>query len=862
MSTLATLYTPAGAPGDPLAVDMIRSPADPRKNIALRAVEILGTLLLTAMAPNTTPFPVGTPSCEAALEVMAQQGPQAKCNYVNLNTSQSSSPALIFPQVPPQLMQKEPWRQADSHKRLALSNITATVSALELYPPAAATTDQPRSYSVNRDSYKRSVVDTTQGSNVLSYPPLAATSPVWQETNNATANYPLARLYQPADTSHSWPYFYYGDGDGADPLWQNDQTASFIQTPRILSNTSQGTPPVLNVAVAAPFSNPASVPVDRVRWQPLDTSKSWPYFYYGDGDGADPLWASNALLSKIDRAQQTTDTTHGTPLVLTVAVAAPFSPAASLLVDRVRWQPADTSRSWPHFYEGDGDGLDPFWQYEQQTAPDRVRPVADTSQGAFALVNAPVLPPVPTNLQQPAPQRFQFQPADTSRSTGKALYSDATTPFFIEPHTAPDRVRPVADTSQSVSEVLLPAPPPLLPPGQATPQSAPQRVWFQPADTSQSSAKATYADTTLPVQDYQQTPPDRVRAVADTSQSAYALINAPAPTAPAGQATPQSAPQRFQFQPADTSQSTGKALYGDATTPFFVEPHTAPDKIRQVSDTGRGFVALDPVGARQLASAPERPRQSYDTSQGSPALLTAVTSPVGAAQTASAPERPRQSYDTSQATPKALYGDATTPFFVEPHTTPDRVRPVADTSQSTQLSGYPPPPPPGQATPQSAPLRYGFQPADTTRGVPKALYADATTPFFVEPHTAPDRIHPVTDTTQLGRSPQSLVPLLPFFNPPWATLQPLPWQIFCSVYDWHVQGTSVLWTQVADGQAPGWAPVINGQTPGWAAVGPVQTPGWAPAGSVQVPGWTAVSDPSSPGWTAANVAPKDEPRST
>jgi hypothetical protein len=192
----------------------------------------------------------------------------------------------------------------------------------------------------------------------------------------------------------------------------------------------------------------------------------------------------------------------------------------------------------------------PFYQ------ADRVRPVVDTSYGT-PISLFPTGLPAGMATPQSAPAKFWYQPRDTSNGMPKVAYGDAVTPVFNVPQFQLDRVRPVVDTSKSTATNLLPV---ALPAGQSTPQSAPQRYWFQPADASKSVLLALNVLTPAPI------------------------VNAP-----------QYAPYRFWYQPTDTSQSSPKAMYGDAATPRFNPPqhHVDPSRFRYLpADTGKSVAKV------------------------------------------------------------------------------------------------------------------------------------------------------------------------------------------------------------------------------------------------------------------------------
>jgi hypothetical protein len=451
-----------------MAIPFIDNPQpqqpDPRNIIKPGLVFALGTLLTTALAPNTQPLPVGTYGNRAALEQLQVHGPSIR-QYLNADTSQGSAKALIFPQLPPQLMWKEPWTAPDTQKRVALGPDTSH-SWQHFYEGDGDGLDPFWQGDQIAAQYKfdrppRIGSETSQSSplaliGAITVQPL----PPGQETPQSA---PERSRWQPLDTTKSWPYFYYGDGDGADPLWQNNGLLARLDKAAIGADTSCGSPFVLTVAVAAPFTPAATIQVDRVRWQPADTSKSWPHFYEGDGDGADPLWQYQQQTAP-DRVRPVADTSQSSAPIL---VAPPLVPAPIGLgtpqpvLERSRWQPLDTTRSWPHFYEGDGDGLDPLVNAPQFQV-DRLRPVADTSQGTPPALQ--IITAVVQNVLFPTLDILRTV-TDTSQSSPKVLYADATLPVQNVLFPTLDPVRLVVNTSQFQSPDLIPpapTPPPIV----------------------------------------------------------------------------------------------------------------------------------------------------------------------------------------------------------------------------------------------------------------------------------------------------------------------------------------------------------------------------------------------------------------
>ena len=285
-------------------------------------------------------------------------------------------------------------------------------------------------------------------------------------------------------------------------------------------------------------------------------------------------------------------------------------------------------------------------------------PNPDTSHGTPKTL----LPPDPRQrflpLQLPPQARPGLFPnPDTSKGKPKVQLADQIPPRFDAPPPGPS-AKPIAnwlpaDTTQDQPLTLQPvavAPTPAI----NAPPAGPIRNQWQPADTTGDTPKTLLAEITLPFGVLQQTPPDRPRAVTDTTQDSQPyLLTSPLPRA----GTAFVGLPRFWWQPADTSAGMPKAFPTIAAAPF---------EILQQSLTN------DPI------------RSVTDTSQGTAAVLRGLPLPDGATtQLQFSPLWPwLQLPDMSQGMAKVLYADASIAFVNLPYPTPDNIRPVTDTSQS------------------------------------------------------------------------------------------------------------------------------------------------------------------------------------
>jgi hypothetical protein len=179
---------------------------------------------------------------------------------------------------------------------------------------------------------------------------------------------------------------------------------------------------------------------------------------------------------------------------------------------------------------------------------------ADSSSSAYGPTHPIVVPALPPGQQiSLAPQQqIKWQGLDTSQDTPKGLLPDDTISVQQQPDAQSGPLKQpgyVSDTSRSAWPVLQVVTPP--PPFVPAPFFGPVRVTWQALDTSQDTPKPLLADAQLPVRNLQHTPPDPIRPVTDTSQSAFGPTHAfPAP--PPGQQTPQAVPP-WPFSISDTT---------------------------------------------------------------------------------------------------------------------------------------------------------------------------------------------------------------------------------------------------------------------------------------------------------------------
>jgi hypothetical protein len=675
-----------------------------------------------------------------------------------IDTSHGTPLELLLAQAPPTgppffALQQYPWLPDDTTQAtpLALSAVqvqapfqNAPAPVPPLYPGLPDDTSQAAQALLSGDFFVptfnpsqfqidavRPVYDTTRGT---------AVEEIQAPLFNAPWFSPQRFWWQPADASQSTPKTLYADAVRPafnPPHYQVDQV-------RPVYDTSHGTPAE---EIQPPIANPEHFPPVRFWWQPPDCCQATPKTLYADLFRA----AVPAPTLLVDTVRPVADTSRSSPLAVLTAQA-PFTAEPGWAPIKFWWQPADTSQAIPKPLYADAlAAIVPPASYQV----DRLRPVTDTTQSSPVPLTSAAAPF--SNLQQPAPPRFWWQPQDTSAAAPKPLYSDALTPVFDTPQFQVDRVRPVVDTSLA-------------------------------------EPKALYADQFTPVFDAPQHQVDRIRPVTDTSRgTAIEEIQAPLANAP------WFAPQRYPWLPADTCQSVPKTLYADLFRSFFNPPPYQIDPVRPVYDTSRGspaelaqapvvnpphFAPLrfwwqpadtsgstpKPLYADLFAARVDAPnflldavRPVVDTSRSTPTVLIPVQAPFVAEPWCPPLRFFWQPADASQSTAKVNYADLNRATVPPPSYQVDRVRPVTDTSQSAPLV-VTAAPVPFQVLPHAAPARYWWQPADSSQATPKALYGDLNRAVVPPPGYQIDAVRPVADTSR--GSPDALIQAPPTFTPP------------------------------------------------------------------------------------------------
>jgi hypothetical protein len=403
------------------------------------------------------------------------------------------------------------------------------------------------------------------------------------------------------------------------------------------------------------------------------------------------------LLSVVSVAYQPLNTSQGTPLALKTGSGAVLrAPLFSNKPQRNLWQPANTSQGTPQTLRP--ELVLPAGHAAPFVAAPSVQLVINTSQGAplalrSGFIQSPLVGPAiasapaaasilrdtslgtPKTLRPdaqpplvvepvPAAQSKPYQPPDTSRGTPKTLYGDAQPPIIAELSLAVPAVSSVQDTTRGSPLALIAAgfvqPPLVVEPGPQTPQGsaifgdssrgmpAPMVaqaltqtpfqpsfvgtpwVWYQPLDTSRSTAKVLFADATPPILPELSLSAPSINRVADTSKCSPQTLLAAFIQPPLVQ-EPTAGTSASAYQPANTSLGTPATLL----QPIVAGPPLAPSQVSTPST---------------IATAP-------NTSQSSNLALlsaTAVSPPPSPPSYTAVPWSLWQPADTSQESPPVL----------------------------------------------------------------------------------------------------------------------------------------------------------------------------------------------------------------
>jgi hypothetical protein len=475
----------------------------------LRAGDVLGSLLLTTLIPGIV---ASTDVTRGPLLQSQKTQPQVVATQQhNLLTSTLEDVApVVAPFVPP-VHVVPAWLPRINGETSQGRALPAVVVVAPFVPaphagPALPSrilgdTSQGLPYTLRTYVPPVASTDVTRGPLVqgVKRPPQVIARP----QHNVTATLPTAAVVPPfipaPHIAPVRPVRVNADTNLPNPLRivPNTQPVASVQwfdsapqRVREVSNTSKSTPPTLLVVVVAPPFVPAvhSAPV-RAQWLPASTARGTPKSLTADTQ----LPLRTLHHTPPDRVRPVTDTSRGTALVLRVAPIPPFVPPPHFGPQRFPWLPADTTQDIPKTLTADAV---PPHKNPQIFAPDRVRPVRDTSQGTGLGLRAAVVPPfVPP--QHLAPLRVKWLPTDSTKGTPKPLIADGVAPFSLPQRFQPDRVRPVVDTSQSTGlglRSVVIVVPPIVPPA----HFAPARLIFQPADSTRGSAKVLSADAVPP----------------------------------------------------------------------------------------------------------------------------------------------------------------------------------------------------------------------------------------------------------------------------------------------------------------------------------------------------------------------------
>jgi hypothetical protein len=381
------------------------------------------------------------------------------------------------------------------------------------------------------------------------------------------------------------------------------------------------------VGETAPF---VTVESRKLRYLGPDSSGRSPL--YARADPVIPLGRINAPHSAPDAhavRMPLGDTTQDQPTTLKAAIPLPpFVPAPFVQAPRYPHTVVDTTQDTPSTLRVEALPVGVAWTY---TPPDRVRSVADSTAGmALGLRGVIVVPPPFVPPPDMELVRYPHTVTDTSQDTPSTLRTEAL-PVGAISSMAPDRLRPVSDTSAGTPAPLRAIVAPPFVPAPDVPVL--RRPWLAP-DSSAGTPKPLLGDAQRPVGAAQvASAPAGTRALPETSVGPFLglAVVLPAPFTPA----PHYAPAFYPRQPADTTADTPLGLL--AQVPFTAAPHMAPVwRPRLTADTSSG----SSLGLRARSAlppfipAPHIPPYRYpslpaDTTYGTPI----VTQLAGVART-------------------------------------------------------------------------------------------------------------------------------------------------------------------------------------------------------------------------------------
>lgn len=428
-------------------------------------------------------------------------------------------------------------------------------------------------------------------------------------------------------------------------------------------------------------------------------------------------------------------------LAVTVA-APPIFTVVQPSLQWIKWLSADSSRGTAKTLFDDAQL--PIGDLPQWDAPDWQHQVSSTPQGSPLVLRDVIVPPftVEPHFVPAVPQRV------LDDTTAGMVVELRPTPFVPAVWQGVQRYpRGVSDTTRGAINVDAQAPI-----GEAA-AWAPIALVRNVVDTTQEQPvtlqTVVVASTAVTRGLAFAKAPTAVRNVEDTSQGSALTLQVVAPPVVVSQGP---STQRRPWQPADTSQESGKVLIPDAQLPVGESATWAP-------------VALV--------------RNVVDTTQKQPITLQVIVvpPPIVNAVGYGPVHRWFQPFDGSEGTAKVLIPDQQFPVGENVQLTPpDRRRPVADTSGSTPVGLFPDVLPIGESV-WIGPHRVPVLPADTTRGAYATFYPPAAIlpppPGLSLVLPSPAFVWAVTNTT--AESPpvaiQGVLPPvdIPYVQPPQGT---------------------------------------------------------------------------------------------
>lgn len=546
------------------------------------SVFVAASLLTTTLATVVSAPPVG--------EALAFSAP-SRPKVVNVDTSASSFALRASPAAstdvarrPIQFEARRPAQVVDTTPRgqpLTLRGVA--VQALPVGKAAPAIALAPVHALPGTTA---GMPLTLRAAVVQALPPGEAshvgTPAAWRIQSDTTEGQPLTLLTPPASALPP------GRGLFVAPSQRPHQRATLAWRP-------EGAPAVDTGPL--PIGAQSSMAPPKLKWLPAEESAGTPKTLY-----IDDTYASTTLTESAPSLRRPgADTSQGAWALTHPAAAVPLPPGEAVHV-------ASLPRPWIVVAASQSSWIlripaqaAPPGEAAYAAPPRALWQVVDTSQGLPCVLQlaAQALPPGEASYVAPPDQRRAV--VDTTRGQPAPLqFIQVPLPVGQAAHVAtPDARRAVVDTTQRTPKALTQDA--QAPVGEASYVSTPRELRIFSETSASTPVAITGAPVPPPIVNLQQTAPDRVRRVTDTTQSAWAVTH-PLPPLPPGKVSFVGAPRWVWLNGSTTYESPqvaiqavpvagtfGPAGYGYQRPRIHVHRPASPDSARPGSpNTRRG----------------------------------------------------------------------------------------------------------------------------------------------------------------------------------------------------------------------------------------------------------------------------------